>query len=67
MAWFAGKKDYAREHKETTGITTSPKTKLPTNMKSKKMFCRNCLRQIKAIGKPCAGCGVVAKPLSRRK
>lgn len=65
MAWFASGKDYAKEAGNQKNVMT--KTKLPTKYKSKKMYCRNCLRQIKAIGKPCHGCGVVSKPLKRRK
>ena len=48
---------------------TQVKIKLPTQMKTEKLYCRNCLRQLESnrMGKPCKQCGKTTVPLKRRK
>ena len=44
------------------------KTKLPTQTKSKKVFCRNCNRQNTESAKICSQCAVtIREPKLRRK
>lgn len=72
------KDDYLRESKKNKvvsprrgshgGIKTSPKVDLPTQYKSKKVYCRNCNRQNTDSAKICTQCGVtIREPKRRRK
>ncbi len=50
------------------GIRTSPQVKLPSNLKSKKVFCRNCNCQNRESAKICVQCGVtIRKPKLRKR
>ena len=50
------------------GLQITKKVRLPTQLKSKKIYCRNCLVQLEAnrVGKPCKQCDKVTVPLKRR-
>ncbi len=50
------------------GLQVGKKIRLPTQMKSEKLYCRNCLVQIEAygVGKPCKQCDKITVPLKRR-
>ncbi len=52
--------DYGRK-KETVH-----KTKLPTTLKSTKVYCRNCNAQNIRTAKTCAKCGIIVKSWMRR-
>ena len=43
------------------------KTKLPTQAKSHKVFCRNCNRQNTPIAKVCSQCGATLRDPPMRK
>lgn len=71
------KTDYERESKQNKvvnprrashgGIKTSPKVKLPTQLKSKKVFCRNCNKQNTESAKTCVQCDVTIHEPKLRK
>jgi len=72
------KSDYKKESKHNKvvnpkrashgGIKTSKQVKLPTQYKSKKVFCRNCNRQNTESAKICVQCEVTLRePPLRRK
>ena len=76
---FLTKSDYARESKKNKipnrrrskyhgGLQIAKKVRLPTQLKSKKLYCHNCLVQIEAngVGKPCKQCGKITVSLTRR-
>ena len=75
---FLTPEDYERESKQNKvvnprrashgGITTSRKVKLPTQYKSRKVFCRNCNKQNTESAKICVQCGVeIKEPKLHRK
>jgi len=50
------------------GIRTSPQIRLPTQYKSKKVFCRNCNHHNTESAKMCVQCDVtIREPKLRRK
>ena len=49
------------------GITTSKKAKIPSNLKSKKVFCRNCNKQNTESAKICIQCEVTLRKPPMRK
>jgi len=55
------KSDYLRDTVSITGRKDnriiSKKTKLPTQEKSKKLFCRNCNCRLRIFAKICSQCG----------
>jgi len=70
--------DYERESKQNKvvsprrashgGVKTSKQVRLPSNLKSKKVFCRNCNRQNTESAKICTQCEVTLRePKLRRK
>lgn len=62
LGWF-GIADKAKNQK-----TYSPKTKLPSTEKSKKVFCRNCNQQNTESAIICSQCEVtIREPKMRRK
>ena len=78
---FLTKQDYINESKRCKskdhtskrrgshgGLQIGKKVRLPTQLKSEKLYCRNCLVQIEAngVGKPCKQCDKITVPLKRR-
>lgn len=71
------KSDYQQESKKNKivnprrashgGIKTAPQIRLPTQYKSKKVFCRNCNRQNTESAKVCVQCNVTIKEPKRRR
>lgn len=72
------KSDYYQESKKNKivnprrsqhhgGIRTSKQVRLPTQYKSKKVFCRNCNRQNTESAKVCVQCNVTIKEPKRRR
>lgn len=73
------KSDYERESKHNKtqnprrskyhgGIKTSTQVRLPSNLKSQKVFCRNCNKQNTQSAKICSQCACTIKePKLRRK
>lgn len=65
------KSDYLRDTVSITGRKDnriiSKKTKLPTQEKSKKLFCRNCNCRLRIFAKICSQCGGNRFQKTRRK
>ena len=79
MSFLLKRADYVNEHKKYGskarkargshgGLQIAKKVRLPTQLKSKKLYCHNCLVQIEAngVGKSCKQCGKITVPLQRR-
>ena len=67
---FLTKDDYAKENRKYQGrkdaTITNKKTKLPTQLKSKPVYCRNCNCKNKRGNENCTQCDIVLKnPLER--
>jgi len=69
LSLFPRREDYARKNKKTTSRKYMKKQRLPTQLKSKPLYCRNCLKQYESytLGKPCKFCGKTAPPLKSRR
>jgi len=62
--------DYGRKKEKVKNQKlVSKKTRQPTQLRTKKLYCRNCLTQLEAngVGKPCKQCEKTTVPLKRRK
>jgi len=67
--------DYASEYKKFQAKRKTrmdqtrymTKIRIPTQTKTKKQYCGNCLKQLEVGEMPCKQCGVTTKPRSRRK
>lgn len=49
------------------GISTSKRVGIPTQMRSRRQFCRNCQNQLESGSTRCKQCGKDTVPLRRRK
>ena len=81
MSFLLKRADYVNGHKKYGskvrkargshgGLQIAKKVRLPTQLKSKKLYCRNCLVQLEAKKLPivCKQCGNLnVKPLRSRK